>query len=873
MIISNYKKTQIHINYAIKTLVILYSSVKMKSNQDKKVAISGLERFLTTPSSQKPTTLTPRGEHHVGSSRMPMVEPPSDDNNSEETPVDNLSSVELESEEENKGSIHDSSRMAKLISFTDSHNNLTQTCIKTLQRTNEENSVGDLVNYGSFDEKAGTLHFLKHRNSSENDSEYDSSQSEGKEICSGDNPILSVTTTKPKPVQHPTDISQKESRLSINTKSQFTIHEEHRVPPLTPALEEDSELSIGKSIDKQTMDGEVVFNATAVKPFITAVKVESEISQNRAATFIQLFYRHRIALKRMREAKLLEENRKVALRQRVAARKIQSGFKKYVSKKREENEKLLAKYISHCATLIQKIYRGHYMRKRYVTTVKHRFKLWRLRRALLIGWKVRCILKCRKIEMIKVAILQLEGQVELRKKKVTDLITMIKILYRTGDWTKSYVRKDLKAVMGEADNKVSSLEPIRETIKEDQFSRILELQESSISEIEDEELSSDPHNNCVKYAEVVRKNPIRNFLKTPSTERPVKMKSNIISQEEETPPPKSAPSKTKKPYLKRKQVYDPKKSIDTAKRTGHFNSTYFYQIVQKSQTENRKGKQTREFSQERDEPRTELVRKIALRGESEAPATGQHKISLFGVKSTHDRDTPSVPPQGKANMKESPPEKSPKQFLKRRTKRVEPAKVDWANVGRRIDCWNPKKQRRNCSQKDRKQVINLKVIHPAQPPQQAPKSEKKNPASAKLFVKRNRTVAEEPEVPKLSEKRSNPKYIVKSTKEGKAPASKKERMGVTELIELYEKYHEGSERIESDFGKRKKEEKSRIPTLTPNAQFFESCTKSYEVLSVLNCIIENINNAKRRVQAAMHIQQAVTKLRQLLFCYQHFLCV
>ncbi len=255
--------------------------------------------------------------------------------------------------------------------------------------------------------------------------------------------------------------------------------------------------------------------------------------------------------------------------------------------------------------------------------------------------------------------------------------------------------------------------------------------------------------------------------------------------------------------------------------------------------------------------------RVARRGESEAPsAAGAHKFSLLGGRRIHDKDTPSVPPE-RESAKKKEDDKSPKQFLKRRTKKVEPVKVDWKNVGRRIDCWNPKKKRdRNQSQNERKtqhhpqqqqqNVICLKQVNPkvnGAAAQQAPKSDKKatpikSPSSAKLLVKKNRTVVDDKAESGSravggSEKKDTQKRISRNNvrsrervAENVTPVKvvKKERMDTKDLLKLYDKYHGNGNTLEEDsFGKH---EDSLIPYLKTKAAFFDTCTTSYEVSMV-----------------------------------------
>lgn len=116
---------------------------------------------------------------------------------------------------------------------------------------------------------------------------------------------------------------------------------------------------------------------------------------------------------------------------------------------------------------------------------------------------------------------------------------------------------------------------------------------------------------------------------------------------EEAFKPPANPNVTKKNFLKRKEVYDPLKSIKESKK-GH--SQGAKSTIEVRRKESSGGPQEAKSGKQEDQsPRT---------GQSEADDEGRTK-----------RD-----------------------YLRRRSKKVEARKVDWQGVTRRIDCWNPRQK-------------------------------------------------------------------------------------------------------------------------------------------------------------------------------------
>lgn len=599
-------------------------------NSERKTPVQNIERFLTTPSlPQKSISQSPQKYISPATQATPPLKKPVEDFSSDGNLEDSLNDREESGNESNEEfkTVHDTSKMAKNATFNDTQNSKIS---KEIQQIYDEYS-SDLVNFESVEDKNGTMHFLKRKNS---DSDRFERDEEFKEILSNENPILSITNSKQNLQSNISEAKQNinnqdlslesKRKISEESKSNFTIHEAtFQEKPLTPALEEEnSEMSISKSsmpIENEKI--EIIFNQNALKAF-EAKKREIENAenlkkseQNRAAKFIQINVR--LFLCKRREKRIQEKIEAERILQfvknlelfkkKIAAKKIQKVYRAFHIKKLKESEELLQKYTSHCAILIQKHYRGFNMRKKYREIIKKRIKFVELRKALLIGWKTRCIFKCKKIGNLHIDISEILQKIKIeknkktlnalkeqRKKKISDFITVFQILYRMGHWTKTYTRPVKKQdsttsekaleILAEITHTFSPtdlkkpLDPLRETLREDDLTEIAQKSPAKDEDVHSSDLNSDDlnsddeHNNCSKYAGNVRENPIKSFMKPYSKvsyeDIPIKLaKMNTFNIPEDYVPPKKKQNPNKKPFLKRKDVYNPKKSItDSAKK-------------------------------------------------------------------------------------------------------------------------------------------------------------------------------------------------------------------------------------------------------------------------------------------------------------------
>jgi len=259
------------------------------------------------------------------------------------------------------------------------------------------------------------------------------------------------------------------------------------------------------------------------------------------------------------------------------------------------------------------------------------------------------------------------------------------------------------------------------------------------------------------------------------------------------------------------------------------------------------------------------------RGESEAPTfSTRNQARLLENKKFHKKDAPSVPPVNKkpsdADKIKENSEEEKKSFLKRKTKKVDPVKLDWKKVGRRIDCWLPKKEKVQNSggvallKDQKKQNMQVKIVHPAQSQQsqlqQAQKSDKKSTPSkiknTNSSSKKNKNMQNEdrieagtkavimsPEENKIvvTTKKIASKLITPPAKKEKSHESpkstKKARKTTEELCKIYNTYHAYTKDIESEYSDRIEKNESCIPVLLNNSEFFGLCNTNYEVFLIL----------------------------------------
>eukprot|EP00347_Sterkiella_histriomuscorum_P022601 403337869 len=127
-----------------------------------------------------------------------------------------------------------------------------------------------------------------------------------------------------------------------------------------------------------------------------------------------------------------------------------------------ENKKMMdddmfRKYVEHCVTFIQKVWKGYYSRNFKQVSIINRYKYRRALNAVVKGWKIRRILSsCREVIAIKRDMNDLEKQFGLakgpkdplnvqimqqRRKKIEELCKLVPQLFKNGRWIFSIQKK------------------------------------------------------------------------------------------------------------------------------------------------------------------------------------------------------------------------------------------------------------------------------------------------------------------------------------------------------------------------------------------------------------------------------------------------
>ncbi len=399
-----------------------------------------------------------------------------------------------------------------------------------------------------------------------------------------------------------------------------------------------------------------------------AKEKETLMARTKAAVRIQTAFRRCFARRRrylqMKPAMARSPEEPAQAPQTAPAKKIDEFVEKYGPKKASspEEQELLRKYITHCAGLIQKHFRGYKTRRGQVPRLQEWHRMAELRRAVLRGWKMRCILRCKKVVTIRSMTLDIVKSItslqresdqssknllvtlkSQRPKKVEDLIRMINILYTTGQWTQTYPRKPRRQRI------VPSFEPTIEGRPPPLPAREAAAQQPEPHRTPTVHVPEAPLPEPVAKSEHDDTRPIR-----PATggelQRMVEEDRKLAGGMEIEKP---AEKKPKREFLKRRTAYDPRKAA----------------------------------AAERHSPREK----------KQGPTLAEVRRRLKEEASTEkrnpqDEQIPAVEALSEPEEKGEVPgesRRSPRSYLKRKSKRVDFMKLSWGRVGRRIDCWNP----------------------------------------------------------------------------------------------------------------------------------------------------------------------------------------
>mmetsp|Transcript_7178 Transcript_7178/g.6268 ORF Transcript_7178/g.6268 Transcript_7178/m.6268 type:complete len:132 (+) Transcript_7178:1724-2119(+) len=85
---------------------------------------------------------------------------------------------------------------------------------------------------------------------------------------------------------------------------------------------------------------------------------------------------------------------------KVLVREVAEGIKEAFFNVKNIKSQMLRNYVNHCATSIQKLYRGFYTRKYLIRIRKAFLTLEDVMVALVLGWRIRKIMQTKEIENI-----------------------------------------------------------------------------------------------------------------------------------------------------------------------------------------------------------------------------------------------------------------------------------------------------------------------------------------------------------------------------------------------------------------------------------------------------------------------------------------
>jgi len=87
------------------------------------------------------------------------------------------------------------------------------------------------------------------------------------------------------------------------------------------------------------------------------------------------------------------------VQKKLAVRELVGAMKASKMAVKKHKMAILKKYINRCATLIQKLWRGHFVRKVVVTVHKRIGKFHAALAGLIKGWRVRRIMRTKEVDM------------------------------------------------------------------------------------------------------------------------------------------------------------------------------------------------------------------------------------------------------------------------------------------------------------------------------------------------------------------------------------------------------------------------------------------------------------------------------------------
>ncbi len=420
-----------------------------------------------------------------------------------------------------------------------------------------------------------------------------------------------------------------------------------------------------------------------------AKEKEMQLKKKIAAMKIQSVFHKHVMKKRLHEIALeAVEARRV---RENAARKIVDAMIKWGERKKKED--LLKRYMNHCASLIQERYRKYRARKKRLEEVKRQREARRQQQ-----------------QQRKAAIARPKPVQEKRESPPP-------------------APAGPNEAAAEAENILPS--PIKAPEHQSVSSEHNEDENIEEEDISEAKITAMPQQKAIPEA----------FMKKPAVatsglpdDRPIKslgqkgydieaaMAMDPAAAKPATPPKKILPKK--KQFLKRKEVYDPRKAIEASKKTSGPAAEPTKKTEEKEEEAPKKEASKRPHPQKVE---ASPPKEVQICEKNEEAAKEGKEVPRTPVRRKNTEDSKASPKAGEGEnrgssemrgepgsevLDENGQPKARRDFLKRRSKKVEAKKLNWEKVPRRIDCWNPK-QKEQQQQKSAEKKSAREMVMPA----------------------------------------------------------------------------------------------------------------------------------------------------------------
>jgi len=372
-------------------------------------------------------------------------------------------------------------------------------------------------------------------------------------------------------------------------------------------------------------------------------------------------------------------------------------------------DSMIFKYKDHCAEMIQKIWRGYKIRDKYRDLLFRRIYYRELRRALLSGWKTRKIMKTDKCIKGKENVRNWERKFgvknknedlrKIRRKLVEEFMSIFNVLYLTGKWTRLNKVREMRMprkMQGNNKNRAVSNSPLRKN------KNIIRTQSPNIRQNQIfTPLYNNPQIPPVYPYIIPMYFPIKRIQE--KTSQPEKRKENEIAIIQpisigNQPTPTQSQNINKQTPIENKPIKN--EDEKRARLLSSFNTV--------KSSENEKNEENQNTEKPIPIPPEINKNAILIKKSREIKPKEVKKFSNFDEiplpkskftdkiaesytnfdKNSSLRTSPRTANSLKNVQKSDVQSKSPKPFLKRKTKKMEPTKINWKRKPR-IDCWWP----------------------------------------------------------------------------------------------------------------------------------------------------------------------------------------